>query len=87
MLWQSVLEEPEVPCMEPPQTAFKDAMGSAHSSSLSWEEQVWEEEQQQEGSAPGGRSRTESSLEPGTPPPSSEGGSTSDVSMVNDGLI
>ena len=62
-------------------------MGSAHSSSLLWKEQVQEEEQQQEGSAPGGGSRTESSLEPDVPPPASEGGSTSDVSMVNDGLI
>ena len=62
-------------------------MGSAHSSSLLWEEQVQEEEQQQEGSAPGGGSRTESILEPDMPPPASEVGSTSNVSMVTDGLI
>ena len=36
------------------QTAFRDAMESAHSSSLSWEKQVQEEEQQQKGSGPRG---------------------------------
>ena len=46
------------------QTAFRDAMESACSSSLLWEEQVQEEEQQQKGSAQGGRTRTESNLEP-----------------------
>ena len=50
------------------QTAFRDAMESVHSSSLSWEEQLQEEEQQQKGSAQGGRTRTESNLEPDVPP-------------------
>ena len=62
-------------------------MGSAHSSSLSWEEQVQEEEQQQRGSAPGDGSRIQSSPDPDAPQPVSEGGSASDVSMVDDSLI
>ena len=73
--------------MAPPQTAFTDAMGSAHSSLLLWEEQVWEEEQQQRGSAPGDGSRIESSPDSDMPPPVSKGGSTSNVSMVDDSLI
>ena len=72
--------------MEPPQTAFRDAMGSAHSSSLLWEAQV-QEEQLQRGSAPGDRSRIQSIPDPDTPPPASEGGSTSNVSMVDNSLI
>ena len=59
--------------MESPQTAFRDAMGSAHSSSLSWKEQVQEEEQQQRGSAPGDGSRIKSSLDPDAPLPMSKG--------------
>ena len=62
-------------------------MESAHSSSLLWEEQVQEEEQQQKGSAQGGRTRTESNLEPDVAPPVSKGGSASNVSMIDDGLI
>ena len=38
-------ENPEVPKMDSPQTAFKDAMDSAHSSML-WHDQVIEEEKQ-----------------------------------------
>ena len=55
--------------MEPFQTTFRDAMESAHSSSLLWEKQVQEEEQQQKGSDQGGRIRTESNLEPDVAPP------------------
>ena len=85
--WGRTSEGSEVPQTEPPQTAFRDTMGSAHSSSLSWEEQVQEEEQQQRGSAPGDGSRIQSSPDPDAPQAVSEGGSISDVSMVNDGLI
>ena len=81
-----MLEEPDRPQTEPQLTAFRDTMDSNHSSLMSWEDQVWEEEQQKEGSVPRGGSRTESSPEPDVPPPAVEGGSASDVSMINDGL-
>ena len=64
----NVPEEPEVSQMNSLQTAFRDAMGSTCSSSLSWEEWVQEEEQQQKGSAQGGRTRIESNLESDVPP-------------------
>ena len=73
-----MLEEPDTPQTESQQTAFRDAMESNHSSSMSWEDQVWEEEQQKEGSG--------LSPEPDVPPPAVEGGSASDVSMINNGL-
>ena len=38
-------EDPEVTHMDSPQTAFKDAIGSTHSS-MSWHDQVIEEEKQ-----------------------------------------
>ena len=61
--------------------AFRDAMEIGHSSSMSWEDQVQEEEEQkQDGSI------TESSPQPDVPPPALEGGNASDVSMVNDNL-
>ena len=47
---------------------------------MSWEDQVQEEEQQRWGG-----SITESSPELDTPPPASEEGNASDVSMINDG--
>ena len=49
---------------------------------MSWEDQVWEEEQQRQGG-----SIVESSPELDAPPPALEEGNTSDVSMVNDSLI
>ena len=70
----NVSEEPKVSQMEPLQTAFRDAMESAHSSSLSWEEQVQEEEQQHKGAAQGGKTRTESNLKPDVPPQCPKGG-------------
>ena len=81
-----MLEEPNAPQTESQQTAFRDAMESNCSFSMSWEDQVWEEEQQKEGSVPGSRSRTESSPEPDVPPPAVEGGSASNVSMIDNGL-
>ena len=50
-------ENPEAPQADSPQNAFKDAMEGAHSSLLSWEEQVVEEEQQQQAAPEGDRSR------------------------------
>ena len=70
--------------MDSPQTTFKDAMGSAHSS-LSWHDQVIEEEKQ-------GGAVTEEKPEFGSnpnsdaPPTGSEGGAASDVLMVDNGL-
>ena len=61
-------------------------MGINHSSSMSWEEQVQEEEHQEEGSVPGGESRTGSSPKPDVPPPAGEWGRASDVSMIDDSL-
>ena len=81
-----MLEEPDTPQTESQKTAFRDAMESNHSSLMLWEDQVWEEEQQKEGSVPGGRSRIESIPEPDMPPPAVEGGSASNVSMINDSL-
>ena len=75
------MEKANTPQTKAHQTAFRDAMEISHSSSMSWENQVWEEKQQRRGS-----SITESSPRPNTPPPASEEGNTSDVSMVDDGL-
>ena len=60
--------------------AFRDAMEVSCSSSMSWEDQVWEEEQKQGGSI------RESSPEPDVPPPALDEGNTNDVSMINGGL-
>ena len=59
--------------------AFREAMELGHSSSMSWEDQVQKEEEQQrcDSSAKG-------SLESGSPPPVLEEGNTSNVSMVDD---
>ena len=79
-----ISENPEVPWMDSPQTAFKEAMGSAHSS-MSWHDQVIEEIEQ------GGAVMEEepefgSNLNSDAPLLGSEGGTTSDVWMVDDGL-
>ena len=71
--WENVLGEPNTPQTESQQTAFSDTMESNHSSSMSWEDQVQEEEWQKEDSVLGGGSRNESSPEPDTPPPAVEG--------------
>ena len=77
-------ENPEVLWTDSPQTTFKEAMGSACSSML-WHDQVIEEERL-------GDAVTEeepefgSNLNSDAPPPGSEGGTTSDISMVDDGL-
>ena len=63
---------------EAQQMAFKEAMELGCSSSMSWEDQVQKEEEQQ---------RCDSSAkgipELGLPPPVLEEGNASDVSMVN----
>ena len=62
--------------------AFRDAMEIGHSSSMSWEDQVQEEEQQrQDGSI------VEGSPELDTSPPGLEEGNASDISMVDDSLL
>ena len=81
-----MLEEPKVPHTEPPQTAFRDAMGSAHSSYLGRNRSRRKSNNrkvQPQGVGPGLRAV----LSLTCPPSSSEGGSTSNVSMVNNGLI
>ena len=68
------MKEPETQ-----QMAFKEAMELGQSSSMSWEDQVQKEEEQQ---------RCDSSMKgspnSGLPPPLLEGDNASDVSMVDD---
>ena len=64
------------------QTAFTEAMDLSQSSSMSWEDQVQKEEEQQRCD-----SSTKGSPDPGSPPPLLEGDNTSDVSMVDDSLL
>ena len=61
--------------------AFRDAMELTQSSSMSWEDQVQEEEEQQRCSS------MEGGPNPGLSPPPLEGDNVSDVSMVNDSLL
>ena len=61
--------------------AFRDAMDVTWSPSMSWEDQVQEEEEQEMHSSAAG------DPEPGSYPPPLEGDSISDVSMVNEGLL
>ena len=76
------MKEVDTPEAETQQMAFRDAMEIGSSSSMSWEDQVWEEEQQRlDGTI------AESSPEPDMSPPALEEGNTSDVSMVNDSLL
>ena len=56
-------------------------MDLAQSPSMSWEDQVQEEEEQERHSSMAGDSK------PSSPPLPLEGGSVSDVSMVNEGLL
>ena len=70
--------------MDSPQTTFKDMMGSAHSS-MSWHDQVVEEEKQG-GVVTEEEPKFGSSPDSDAIPPGSKGGATSDVSMVDDGL-
>ena len=74
--WEKVVEKVDTPQTKAHQTAFRDAMKISHSSSMSWEDQVWEEEQQRQGG-----SIMESSPEPDVPPPASEEGKASNVSI------
>ena len=61
--------------------AFRDAMDLSWSPSMSWENWVQEEEEQERCSF------TEGDPKPGSPPLPLEGDSASDVSMVNKGLL
>ena len=61
--------------------AFRDAMDLTWSPSMSWEDWVQEEEEQER------RSSMEGDPKPGSSPPPLEGDSVSDVSMVNEGLL
>ena len=61
--------------------AFRDAMDLTWSSSMSWEDRVQEEEEQERCSS------TEGNPKLGSSPPPLEGDSISDVSMVNEGLL
>ena len=82
LAWDKMVKEVDMPETKAHQTAFRDAMEIGHSSSMSWEDQVQEEEEQKwDGSV------MESSPEPDVPPPALEEGNASDVSMVNDNLI
>ena len=60
---------------------FRDAMDLAQSLSMSWEDRVQEEEEQERCSS------TEGDPKPGSSPPPLEGDSISDVSMVNESLL
>ena len=60
------------------QMASKEAMELGQSPSMSWEDQVQEEEQQKHDSSAKGNPNS------GLPPPLLEGENTSDVSMVDD---
>ena len=62
-------------------TAFRDAMDLTQSSSMSWEDQVQEEEEQERHSSMEGDPKLGLSLLP------LEGDSVSDVSMVDEGLL
>ena len=66
---------------ESPPTASKDPMEVAQSPPLTWEDRVWEEEEEQEGCLPAERDSQQC-------PSSSwlEGCNVSDVSMVDEGL-
>ena len=75
------MEKADKPQTKTHQTAFRDTMEVSCSSSMSWEDQVREEDQQRQGG-----SIMESSPRPNAPPPASEEGNTSDVSMVDDCL-
>ena len=61
------------------QMAFREAMELGSSSSMSWEDQVQKEEEQQRHD-----SSVKGSPESGSPPPVLEEGNTSDVSMEDD---
>ena len=56
-------------------------MDLTRSSSMSWEDWVQEEEEQER------HSSTEGDPKPGLSPPPLEGGNISDVSMANEGLL
>ena len=73
-LWDKMVKESEAQ-----QMAFREAMELGHSPSMSWEDQVQKEEEQQrcDSSAKG-------SPESGSSPPVLEEGNASDVSMVDD---
>ena len=62
--------------------AFKEAMELGHSSCMTWEDQVQEEEEQKRCS-----SATEGSPSPGSLPPLLEGDNASDISMIDDSLL
>ena len=70
------MKEPEAQ-----QRAFRDAMDLARSPSMSWEDWVQEEEEQDR------HSSMEGSPKLGPSPPPLEGGSISDVSMADEGLL
>ena len=61
--------------------AFRDVMDVTQSLSMSWEDRVQEEEEQERRSSVGGDPQL------GLSPPPLEGGSISDVSMANEGLL
>ena len=65
------------------QMAFKEAMELGHSSSMTWEDQVQEEEEEQKRCS----SIMEGSPSPGLLPPLLEGDNASNVSMVDDSLL
>ena len=75
-LWGKTAEEPEAW-----QMAFRDAMDLTQSPSMSWEDWVQEEEEQERCSS------MEGNPKPGSSPPPLEGDSVSDVSMVNEGFL
>ena len=70
------MKEPEAQ-----QMAFRDVMDLTQSQSMSWEDQVQEEEEQER------HSSTEGDPKLGLPPLPLEGDSISDVSMVDEGLL
>ena len=74
--WDKTMEEPKAQ-----QTAFKEAMALGWSLSMSWEDQVQKEKEQQRCC-----STVEGSPNPGSPP-LLEGDNTSNVSMVDDSLL
>ena len=61
--------------------AFRDATDLTQSPSMSWEDQVQEEEEMERHSSMGGDPQL------GSSPPPLEGDSISDVSMVDEGLL
>ena len=78
-LWDKVVKGIDRPESEAWQMAFRDAMELGHSSSMSWEDQVQKEEEQQRCD-----SSVKGSPEFGLSPPVLEEGNASDVSMVDD---